>query len=241
MLKIEFDETNLTLVFHVAMMLNKYANVQCDEDEYNGWETREYTPHPPQGEEIKPDDITPPIDTVSVKIADIPPVVSDHAKVPVAVEQPVPNQDADGRNLDGDGFIWDKRIHSSGKSFTKAGTWKVLRKPKSFETHEQWEKFVNDIRQSSNTIPPVMGNGVDSPALSPDAVPAVMQDPVAPITDFSEFVNFITNDPNCPLEYSAVLEIAAKHGMKTSIIEFGNPEMSDRIPLIYNEIMGINQ
>jgi len=168
--------------------------------------------------------------------------ISDHP-----IEPPL-NHDDEGRILDKDGFTWDKRIHSSGKSLTAVGVWKVLRRPKAlFDTDEKWKAYIADIR---NVVTP--GEELIAPAVPPlteeqpliivtpvEDIPTPVTDPLTPITDFNEFINFITNGP-CPIEYDAVLEIARKYGMQTSVIEFGQPDMLSKIPQIYNEIMGIS-
>lgn len=174
---------------------------------------------------------------------DIPPPVID--------DIPPPTTNEYGADLDADGAVWDARIHSTGKSKTKAGVWKILRKPKRFETDEEWKKYVGEIQQIEKyyddepvvqDIPPVVHEPTHAQILQQEPVvqdiPPPEENVLAPITDFNEFINFITNGP-CPVEYNIVLEIAKNHGMVNSMMEFGTPANIGKIPLMYNEIMGI--
>lgn len=194
---------------------------------------------------------------------DIPPPVID--------DIPPPTTNEYGADLDADGAVWDARIHSTGKSKTKKGIWKILRKPKRFETDTEWKKYVAEIQeiaavddepinysktvnaavlhdtQPVQDIPPVELNPIplDGDTILPENMPSTFGDipppeenVLAPITDFNEFINWITNGP-CPMEYNLVLEIAKKYGMVNSMMEFATPDNQGKIPLMYNEIMGI--
>lgn len=228
---------------------------------------------------IKIDNVPPPVVVddgefgtgLHEQVANVP-VVAD---IPAPIAPPVvddvapPTTNEFGADLDADGAVWDARIHSTGKSKTKAGVWKILRKPKRFETDEEWKKYVGEIQQiaavddepiqdipvnpvlhttqSVQNIPPVELNPIplDGDTILPENMPSTFGDipppeenVLAPITDFNEFINFITNGP-CPMEYNLVLEIAKKHGMVNSMMEFGTPANIGKIPLMYNEIMGI--
>ena len=66
----------------------------------------------------------------------------------------LPNDDSE---LDSRGFPWDKRIHSANKSKNSDDTWRYSRKPKNFETKEQWDIYIEQIEEElkgSDDVPP---------------------------------------------------------------------------------------
>ncbi len=75
---------------------------------------------------------------------------------------------------DAEGLIWDARIHASSKARNADDTWRLRRKPKEFDTDDDWQNYVDAVKVELRDGP--------APAAStpqPEA-PAPVAPPVAP-------------------------------------------------------------
>lgn len=79
--------------------------------------------------------------------------------------------------LDSEGLPWDSRIHAKTKTKNADLTWKILRRPKTFDTTEDWESFISSVKAELKL-----------------AAPATTDDSVPPPNDFGT----TTTDDNVP-------------------------------------------
>lgn len=52
---------------------------------------------------------------------------------------------AEGVELDTNGLPWDGRIHSANKTRNADDSWRNSRKPKKFETDEEWKQYISTV------------------------------------------------------------------------------------------------
>lgn len=114
---------------------------------------------------------------------------------------PPPSDDSE---LDARGFPWDKRIHSANKSKNTDGTWRYSRKPKNFETKEQWNIYIEQIEEElkGEDVPPpvtdepnagdVFGQSETPPPVEDDVPPPPADE--YPEKTFGELMTLITSN-----------------------------------------------
>lgn len=212
-MKIEFDENNPLLVSVVATMMNTLSN------------RNELTVSIP---DINPEQIK------EAFLGDISPIVDEDD---FKMEKPEV-----GEEVDANGFTHDSRIHARTKTKNADGTWKILRRPQSFETAQEWETFIAEVRaeQSGDLPPPV--------------VEETVTEEVPPPNDFGTQSEEVIEDEPVDITFGVLMKTVTGSGGKvtpedlqeicegyelTSSVELSKPANRILLPAIYSEVMDI--
>jgi hypothetical protein len=99
----------------------------------------------------------------------------------------------EGVELDTNGLPWDGRIHSANKSTNADGSWRNSRKPKKFETDEEWKQYIASVEAELKGAL----SGVEDTPPPPPVVETVEDTP--PATDvsvktFPELMKLVTSN-----------------------------------------------
>lgn len=163
----------------------------------------------------------------------------------------VPPPPVDDSELDARGLPWDKRIHSANKSKNTDGTWRYSRKPKNFETKEQWNIYIEQIEEElkgSEDVPPpvtdepnagdVFGQSETPPPVEDDVPPPPADE--YPEKTFGELMTLITsNQKNGSV--AAINDVLAEMGISgtgNSALPVLKSDHPERISEAYAKLEG---
>lgn len=215
-MKIEFDEKNIQLVQAIAVMLAEIASVY---DENSGCRVAGNT----EEEEA--------------------PIVDDETYGHTTAEtlgNVVVETEETEETVDKDGFTYDARIHARTKTKNADGTWKILRRPQSFETAELWESFIADVRAEQSPE----GNTDLPPPNDFGAIPSarVVEEPIQePVDDenitFIKLMKTVTASKGA-ISPEILQEICEGYEI-TSSADLSKPVNQILLPAIYSEVMEI--
>lgn len=217
-MKIEFDENNPLLVSVVATMMNTLSN------------RNEVTVSIP---DINPEQIK------EAFLGDTSPIVDEDD---FKMEKPEV-----GEEVDANGFTHDSRIHARTKTKNADGTWKILRRPQSFETAQEWEAFIAEVRaEQSGDLPPPVVEEIESEEVPPPnnfgaeseevPPPVVEEDEPVDIT-FGVLMKTVTGSGG-KVTPEDLQEICEGYEL-TSSVELSKPANRILLPAIYSEVMDI--
>jgi len=115
-------------------------------------------------------------------------------------------------DIDAEGLPWDARIHSTAKSKTAKGVWKILRKPKKFESEEDWKAYIDSVKFELRSVPN-----------DEDTSKAIV---------FNDLLQLITSN-SAVITLNEVTAICQQHDIR-SLPEVASYQ--ERIPTIYADI-----
>lgn len=152
-----------------------------------------------------------------------------------------------GEEVDANGFTHDSRIHARTKTKNADGTWKILRRPQSFETAQEWETFIAEVRaEQSGDLPPPVVEEIESEEVPPPnnfgaeseevPPPVVEEDEPVDIT-FGVLMKTVTGSGG-KVTPEDLQEICEGYEL-TSSVELSKPANRILLPAIYSEVMDI--
>lgn len=217
-MKIEFDEKNIQLVQAIAVMLAEIASVTVSIDQGNTEEEAPIVDDETYGH------------TTTETLGN---VVAGTVEIEETEE-----------TVDKDGFTYDARIHARTKTKNADGTWKILRRPQSFETAELWESFIADVRaeqspEGNTDLPPPNDFGaIPSVRVVDEPVNEPIQEPVDDenIT-FIKLMKTVTASKGA-ISPEILQEICEGYEI-TSSADLSKPVNQILLPAIYSEVMEI--
>lgn len=148
-----------------------------------------------------------------------------------------------GEEVDADGFTHDSRIHARTKTKNADGTWKILRRPQSFETAQEWEAFIAEVRaeQSGDLPPPVVEETVTEEVPPPNDFGTqseeVVEEEAEVVVTFGVLMKTVTGSGG-KVTPEDLQEICEGYEL-TSSVELSKPANRILLPAIYSEVMDI--
>ena len=186
----------------------------------------------------------------------------------VAAIKPVTvHEDEDEEPTKHIGLTWDSRIHSTGKTKNKDGSWKLLKKPKQYaDDADGWKTYVAGVvAELTETSTVITGDGtgetlpvidesditaynagfgtavttteVPAPAPAPAPTPAPTPVPVPVEKGFNDMMKLITSNADV-VHIDQVNEICKKFGQE-GLSAINTPECTALVPVIYDEIQAL--